>query len=127
MPRFVILEGSFSVCRLEPDQPVPDWISPTSGFQFIARTDSELSIICASDSVPDGVLAENGFRLLRVVGPIPFDAIGVVAALTRPLADADIPVLVVSTFETDYLLIRDRDLDHAVAALRGAQISRSDL
>ena len=89
-------------------------------FLSITRTDDELSVVSSSSVVPAGVTAETGWRCLRVEGPLPFELTGVLAALSAPLARAKIPIFVVSTFDTDYLLVRSRDLDRAKVTLRDA-------
>lgn len=116
MLRLDVIEGPYSVCRLEPDDPTPTWIED-SPFWSVTRTTSELSIVCRSDLVPPEIEAETGFRIIGVEGPLPFDAVGVISDVSKALAETGISVIVVSTFETDYLLVRDSDLDLALAAL----------
>jgi len=114
------LPGRYAVCRLEPDAPVPEWatrMNASSPFSSITRTDRELSIVCYEALVPGGVRAERGFVALRVVGTLDFNLTGIIARLTVPLADAGVPVFVVSTFETDYLLIKATDRDAASRVL----------
>jgi hypothetical protein len=77
----------------------------------------ELSIICAESAVPEGVRAETGFRAMEVVGPLDFSAIGILASLAAPLAEAGISILAVATFDTDVVLVREGDLEAAIAAL----------
>jgi hypothetical protein len=67
--------------------------------------------------VPEGIPCERGWRCLRVVGTIPFSVVGVLAALTTPLAEAGISVFAVSTFDTDYLLVKENHLAMALAVL----------
>jgi putative acetyltransferase len=111
------VDGTFAVCRLAATAPVPAWA--TSGdFFSISRTAEELSVVCRQDAVPEGVRSERGWRCLRVAGTIPFAAVGVLAALTAPLAEAGVSVFAVSTFDTDYLLVREPNWNRAVAALR---------
>ena len=113
-----LLTDTFAVCRLDFDAPIPDW---THGdFVSITRTPDELSIVCRQEEVPDDVQAERGWRYLRVVGKLEFSLLGVIATLTKVLADAGISVFVVSTFDTDFLLVRDVDLDTAEVALAEA-------
>ena len=81
------------------------------------RTDDELSILCHEERVPDGVRAERGFRCLRVAGSLDFSAVGILHALVEPLARARISLLALSTFDTDYLLVRDEDWPAATRAL----------
>ena len=118
--------GVFSIVRLGPRAKVPVWAT-RSGLVSVTRTESELSIVCNGDRVPAGVRREDGFRCLEVNGPLPFDAVGVLASLTRPLAGARIPILAISTFDTDLLFVRQRQLAAAIRALRraGHRIARA--
>jgi hypothetical protein len=115
----ISLDGLFAVCRLAPDAPLPTWAAAGS-FVSITRTPDELSIVCRREEVPDGVRCEPGWRCLRVAGTLEFTLIGILASLLAPLADAGIPVFVLSTFDTDYLLVKEDRLDVAVEILRGA-------
>ena len=83
----------------------------------MTRTDNEVSVVCRDRDVPEGESAERGWRVLEVLGPLDFSLTGVVASLVDPLSRAEIPIFVISTFETDYVLVRDSDLDDAVEAL----------
>ena len=112
-----VLPGRFSICRLESHATLPAWVLGGT-FWSMTRTADELSIVCASDVVPSDVRAESGWAALRVCGPLDFAQTGIVAELSRCLAAATVSVFVVSTYDTDYLLIPERDLDRAVAALR---------
>jgi hypothetical protein len=113
----IVVDGTFAVCRLEPDTPIPSWA--TGGHFFsITRTADELSVVCHQDDVPDGIPTERGWRCLRVVGTIPFSVVGILASLTAPLAEAGISVFAVSTFDTDYLLVKEQDLGAALEFLR---------
>jgi hypothetical protein len=85
----------------------------------MTRTEDELSIVSSTTDVPSGVNAEMGWRCLRVEGPLSFELTGIVAGLSAPLARAEIPIFVVSTYDTDYLLVRTHDLERACDALRG--------
>jgi hypothetical protein len=116
--RLTTLAGRLAVCRLAPDAPLPAWAS--SDFVSITRTADELSVICAESEVPEEATAERGWRALKVEGPLPFEATGIMAGLTRPLAEAGIPLFAVSTYDTDYLLVKDTHLEAASDALEGA-------
>ena len=110
-----------SVCRLPVDDP---WPVPPVGTSFysVTRTGDEISVVCAEDSAPTGehVRVEPDCRALEVAGPLDFSMVGVMAALTAPLADVDVSVFVVSTYDTDYVLVHAAALEKAVEALRGA-------
>lgn len=114
-----ILPGRYAACRLEPSAPVPAWAQGRE-FCAVTRTDQELSIVCPQHAVPDDVHAERGFRCMRVAGPLDFAMTGVAAALASPLAAAGISILLIATYDTDYLLVREDDFDRARAALRAA-------
>jgi len=115
----IVVDGVFAVCRLEPGAPIPIW-STADDFFSITRTADELSVVCRQDAVPDGINCERGWRCLRVAGTIPFSVVGVLASLTAPLAEAGISVFAISTFDTDYLLVKENDLAAALAAFRRA-------
>jgi len=108
---------TFAVCRLAG---AADAVSFLTGAMpvFLAVTPDEVSLVCRSDSVPPGCLAvEDGWSLLRVAGTLDFGLVGVIAGIGRVLADAGIPVFVVSTYLTDYILVKAERLIGAVDAL----------
>ncbi len=113
-----LLPGQLAVCRLGADAPAPWWAA--GAITSITRTPDELSVVCAEDSVPADVRAERGFLCFGVVGPLDFSATGILAALAAPLADAGVSIFVVSTFETDLLLVRNTLLSQTVDVLRAA-------
>jgi hypothetical protein len=114
-----ILAGRHAVCRLDPTVPVPGWAS-SGPFTSITRSEAELSVVCAEDAVPSDVRSEGGWRCLRVRGPLGFGLTGILASLASPLASSGVSIFVVSTYDTDYLLVQERDLGRACAALERA-------
>ncbi len=114
--RLTALPGSYAVCRLRPGEPVPGWVW-SGAFASATRTGDELSVVCAEETVPEGVRREGGWRCLRVAGTLDFSLTGVLASLTAPLAEARVSVFAVSTFDTDYLLLRGTDWERAREAL----------
>ncbi len=86
----------------------------------ITRTHDELSVICDPSRVPDGIQREGPFSAFVVEGPLDFALTGIVSSLTTPLAEAGVPVLVMATFDTDYLLVRATDVPRAVEAWTAA-------
>jgi len=121
-----VLPETLAICRLAPDAALPSWASKTSRFITISRTPEELSITAVQDLVPAGVRCERDYRALRVRGRVPLDLIGVLARIAEPLAQASLTIFAISTFETDYVLVRAADLEIAVKALEraGHQVSR---
>ncbi len=112
-----VLPEVLAICRLASDAALPDWIDTSAGFLTISRTADELSLVCEQERVPERVRAELGWRAFKVEGPLDFALTGILAALTNPLADAGISVFAISTFETDYLLVREDELARAIAEL----------
>ncbi|RMH21309.1 MAG: ACT domain-containing protein, partial [Acidobacteria bacterium] len=110
--------GELAICRLAPGR-VPRWAF-RGDFIAITRTPDELSVVCDAKSVPKRIRAEHGWRAIRVVGPLDLSLIGVLASIAVPLAEAGIGLFSISTYDTDYVLVRAAALDQAVAALTAA-------
>ncbi|HVF92420.1 MAG TPA: ACT domain-containing protein [Blastocatellia bacterium] len=111
-----ILPESFAVSRLGAGAPVPAWASGGS-LVSITRTRDELSIVSDESLVPEGVTGEPGWRCLKVEGPLDFSLVGILVSILTPLAEAGISIFTVSTYDTDYVLVKSGDLDKAVTAL----------
>lgn len=118
-----LLPEEFAICRLPPDAPEPTWVAGGS-FASLTRTREELSITCLASTVPEGVVAQRGWRCLKVEGPFELETtVGVLAALAGPLASAGVSVYVVSTYDTDYLFVRHDQLARARETLaRGGHL-----
>jgi hypothetical protein len=114
-----VLPGTFAVARLAPGAGVPAWALEGT-VTSITRTPDELSIVCRSDAVPGDVQAERGWRAIRVAGTIDFALTGILASVLAPLAAARISIFAVSTFDTDFVLVREAALGRALAALSAA-------
>ena len=119
--RFTLLvhDALLAIARLDPHDAVPAW-AWSGPFSAVVRTPGELSVVCLSSAVPAGVTVEGPWRALEVVGPLSFALTGVIDALSAPLAAAGISLFVVSTVDTDYLLVRASAVEAACAALCGA-------
>lgn len=122
----VLLGEPLAVCRLDPDAPVPAWALASRPISVVARTAAELSLLVAERSVPPaasrapGLRVEGGWRAFVVRGPLPFDLVGIFASMAQPLAEAGLSIFALSTFDTDYLLVKAGDLERARAVLAGA-------
>jgi hypothetical protein len=110
-----ILQSDLAIVKLKPEDSVPRWAQ--GEFVAITKTATELSIVCAQSGIPDDVEAERGWTGFRLAGPLAFDQVGVIASITAPLDAAQVPIFVVSTYDTDYLLIKSDHLDSASEAL----------
>jgi hypothetical protein len=98
---------------------MPAW-GTTAAFSSITRTTDELSVVCRQDVVAEGVQCEKGWRCLRVAGVIDFSLTGVLSSMVMPLAGVGITVFALSTFDTDYVLVKQADFDRAVDVLRNS-------
>lgn len=114
-----LLPHTYAVCQLHPDKHIPYW-ALLGDFVSLTRTNEELSIACQQDNVPDDIEAERGWRCLQVQGAFDFSAAGVHASLAIPLAEADISVLAIATYATDYLLIKEKNVERALRVLEQA-------
>jgi hypothetical protein len=112
-----ILSEHFAVCRLEADARIPEWVMQEQHFFSITRTTDELSIVCRQAIVPDGIKVEKDWKALKVEGPLDFSLTGILASLANPLAEAKISIFAISTFDTDYVLIKSDNLERAVEIL----------
>jgi uncharacterized protein len=105
----------YAICRLHPDDPLPIWVR--GNFISMTRTPKELSIVCPQHYVPKDIQHEGPWRILEVEGPLAFSMVGVLATLTQTLAQADLSLFTISTFDTDYLLVKEEKLELAKKAL----------
>jgi hypothetical protein len=121
-----LLPDTLAICRLDAAAAVPEWAHGSSPFLTISRTPEELSITVVESAVPAGVRCERPYRALRVRGPLPLDLVGILAAIADPLAEAGLSIFAISTFDTDYVLVKAADLEAAVRALgrAGHQVRR---
>lgn len=119
LPRLQIMPQRLAVARLDPAADLPAWL-PRDGFLSITRTSDELSIVVDEQALPGRVTAETGWRMLKVLGPLDFSLVGVLASLANPLAAAGVSIFAISTYDTDYLLVREAQFPLALAALAEA-------
>lgn len=119
MLTLTILPERLAICRLSVDEIVPEW-AMLGEFVSITHTRDELSIVCAEEHVPSDVKADRGWRGLRVEGPLDLALTGVLASLTGPLAEAQINLFAIATYDTDYLLVKEHHLAQTCTVLRRA-------
>jgi hypothetical protein len=113
------LSEILAVCRLEPQSEIPAW-AYTSRFFSITKTADELSVVCEPSVVPTNVKAETGWKGFRVVGTLDFSLTGILAAIANPLAQEKISIFAISTFDTDYVLIKSSSWEPAKIVLQKA-------
>jgi uncharacterized protein len=98
---------------------MPAW-AMRGGIWSVTRTSDELSIICAEVATPPNALCERGWRVLKLEGPFEFGLTGILDSVLRPLAEARISIFAISTYDTDYVLIKEARLEDAITVLQAA-------
>ncbi len=117
--RMKVIPGKLAVCRMDARSSVPRWAF-SGTIASVTRTPDALSIVCAAEAVPAGVIRQADWVALMVEGPLDFSLIGVMARLATVLAGAGVALLALSTFDTDFLLVQGADLPKAIEALQKA-------
>jgi hypothetical protein len=116
-----VLNDRLAICRSDKNEPLPSWANVPAGEFFSAtRTKDELSIIIADSRASREAECERGWRLLMVKGPLAFNLVGIIAGLSGTLAHAGVSIFALSTYDTDYIMVKQPDLERALAALRQA-------
>jgi len=114
------MSGQDSILRYPAGSKVPPWIS-SSHFFSVAQTDDELSIVCETECIRDGYeKRDDGWKCLKVEGPLDLSLTGVLSSIAKPLAEAEISIFAISTFDTDYVMVRDECLKAAKEMLAKA-------
>ena len=114
-----ILPERMAVCRFDASEPLPKWLD-VSDFYSVTRTRDELTVVCREDSVVPGTVGENGWRCIGVQGVLDFSEIGIIFTITQPLAKNGVSVFVISTYDTDYFLVKEKELPKTIDALTAA-------
>ncbi|MDP4178855.1 MAG: ACT domain-containing protein [Bacillota bacterium] len=111
-----LLKEKYGVCRLDKTELIPQW-AETGDFFSITRTSDELSIVCSEDNIPSGIKCEKDWRVLKIEGTLDFSLIGIIASISTILAQKEISIFAVSTYDTDYILLENKDIDNAINSL----------
>ena len=111
-----LLKEKYGVCRLDKTELIPKWAQNSEIFS-ITRTLDELSIVCIEDSIPNDIKCEKDWRILKIEGPLDFSLIGILASISTILAQKGISIFAISTYDTDYILVKNKDIDNAVESL----------
>jgi len=113
----VILKKKFAICQLSPKDSIPD-LSKLGDFWSITKTEEEISIIIPENLIPNGnCKTEKGWRAIKIIGPLYFSLTGIIASLSTVLAKAGISIFAVSTYNTDYLLVKEKNLEQSKEVL----------
>lgn len=112
-----LLVETYAVCRQAPGTELPGWLDWSGTLVSVTATAEELSIVCPAGQVPEDIRAERDWRTFKVEGPLDFALVGILARLSGALADAGVSLFALSTYDTDYLLVRADKLEVATTAL----------
>ena len=112
-----LLSYTLAVVRLNASHDIPNWATEEIGFFSITKTNEELSVVCPEEKVPNGIKAEKGWKCLKVEGPLDFALTGILSSLAAPLAAAKISIFAISTFDTDYLMVKKENLRRTIEVL----------
>jgi len=115
---FIILRETFAICRLDKDAPIPDWVFQGNLFS-VTRTKDELSIVCPQINVPKGIICNQGWSCLKVRGPLDLSSTGIISSIAATLERENISLFPISTYDTDYVMVKEKHLEKAVFALTG--------
>jgi hypothetical protein len=117
----IILDTIFSVVKLPPTEEMPSWAGKGE-FISITRTSEELSIVCPTSNVPNSNLkdVETNWKCIKVEGVLDFGLTGILSSLANPLAENNISIFAISTFNTDYLLVKVHSIEKAKSVLENA-------
>ena len=114
-----VLESEYSLCRLEVGAAIPQWAFE-SQFYTITKTSDELSVICESRLVPPQVKKDGEWKLLKIAAVLDLSLTGITARFSTALADADVNLCVIATYDTDYIMVKAEKLSVAIEALDAA-------
>lgn len=107
-----ILPEKLGICHFDKKSPIPDW-ALKGDFSSITRTSQELSIVYPQEKIPGGVLFEKDWRAFRLESTVDMYSVGIIASLSKPLAEAGISIFNISTYETNYILVEEKNLAKA--------------
>jgi len=111
-----LLKEKYGVCRLDKTELIPEWATNSEIFS-ITRTTDELSVVCPENNIPNDIKCEKDWRILKIEGPLDFSLIGILASISTILAQKGISIFAISTYDTDYILVKNKDIDNAIESL----------
>ena len=120
-----LLDGIYAVCRFEDSKKVPSWVNEKEFFS-VTKTEDEISVVMLQDKISSDVKAEKDWRILKVEGTLDFSLIGILAKISGILAKNSISIFVISTFNTDYILVKEEKIEKSILVLseEGYEISK---
>ena len=117
-----LLKAKYAICTLSNNAPIPDWALKEI-LASITRTDKELTIVCRQEIIPSEIQSDLNWRCFKIDGSFDLNQIGVISSISSPLADAGISIYVISTYDTDYFLVKEENLDQTISTLSNSNHS----
>lgn len=114
-----VLDDDYSICRLKNTDIVPKW-ADNSKFSSITRTKNELSIVCIQGAVPPDIKCEKDWKVIKIDSVLEFSMVGIISKISDLLAKNDVSIFVISTFDTDYVLVKSNNLSKTITVLSNA-------
>ena len=115
-----LLKENYSVCRLNPNAPIPAWCQK-GNFYSVTQTKDELSIVCETQYVSENIeVVESDWRIFKILGPLDFSLIGILSKISLLMAECKISIFALSTYDTDYIMVKEDKVEEAVKALKRA-------
>ena len=111
-----LLDEMYGICVFPNNAPIPEWVV-TASLCSITRTKKELTIVCPQNIIPDEIEHDRNWRCFRIDGSFDLNQIGIISSLAVFLAQAGISMLVVSSYDTDYILVKEEKVEQAIAVL----------
>ena len=116
--KLILLNGEYAIYRFNSEAEIPESVG-NKGFYSITKTHDEISVVCLQDNcVTQNKQVNTNWRILKIQGPLDFSMIGIIAEISGILKDNNISIFTISTYDTDYILIKDMDVTKAIEALK---------
>ena len=114
--KFKLYSEKYAVCRLNCNEKIPTWIN-TEKFYSITKTEDELSIVCLDENISENIKCERDWRIFKILGPLDFSLVGILSKISTLLAENAISIFAISTYDTDYILVKGKDAEKTVRIL----------
>ena len=112
-----VLPDNYSIYKFKSESEIPDWIN-SSDFYSVTKTKDEISVVGLQIDISINSICNRDWRVLKIAGPLDFSLIGIIADVSITLKNKNIPVFIISTYDTDYILIKQKDLTKGIKALK---------
>lgn len=112
-----LLDKTYAVCSLSKNKKIPLW-AIEGDFLSITKTEDELSIVCEEKNVAEGIKYEGNWKILKIEGPLDFSLVGILAKISNLMAKNNISIFAISTYDTDYILIKLGNINKAIEVLK---------